>query len=187
VYFRIMVDRITWLNLAKEEPNNFEAQMGAAAVKTQPRRYDEAIEFLKRAHELRRDDYGVMIELGNVNFDAAHHQEAGEWYGLALSKNPSDMDARSNYAVTFLLREPPDVERAIAELRHSLRLNPQHEHTLQSICDALIRKGDAAQAQAVLANLERVDPGNPALPRLRSGLENLRRPSGALGPKSQWT
>lgn len=183
VYFRIMVDRITWLNLAKAEPNNFEAQVGAAAVKSQLRRYDEAIEFLKRAHELRRDDYGVIIELGNVNFDAAHYREAGEWYGLALSKNPSDIDARSNYAVTFLLREPPDVERAITELRHSLRLNPQHEYTLQYMSDALIRKGDAAQAQAALANLERAHPGNPALPRLRSGLENLRRPPGALSPK----
>ncbi|MDT7780869.1 MAG: hypothetical protein QOC99_3381 [Acidobacteriota bacterium] len=183
VYFRILLDRVTWLNLAKAEPNNFEAQIGAAAVKSQLRSYDEAIEFLKRAHELRQDDYGVIIELGNVNFDAAHYQEAGEWYGLALSKNPSDIDARSNYAVTFLLREPPDVERAISELRHSLQLNPQHEYTLQSISDAFIRKGDAAQAQAALANLERVNPGNPALPRLRSRLENLRRPPGAFSPK----
>jgi WD40 repeat protein/tetratricopeptide (TPR) repeat protein len=183
VFLRIMVDRMNWLNLAKEDPNNFEAQLGAAAIKSQLQRYDEALEFLTRAYKLRPDDLRVMVELGNANFNSARYQEAGQWYSLALSKNPSDIDTRTNYGLTFLLREPPDVERAIAEFRHSLQLNPQHEFALQYISEAFIRKGDAAQAQAALANLEQVNPSNPALPKLRSEFENLRRSSGPLRPK----
>src|SRR2546423_163411 len=41
------------LKLAKDQPDNFDAQMKAAELYYQIQRFDESIEFLKRANQLR--------------------------------------------------------------------------------------------------------------------------------------
>ncbi len=43
---------------AKAEPDNFEAQVAAAAMFYQIQRFEQAIELLKRANGLKPDDYG---------------------------------------------------------------------------------------------------------------------------------
>ena len=46
---------------AREEPNNFDAQVDAAKLEYQIQRYDQAIEFLLKANQLKPDDYEVVI------------------------------------------------------------------------------------------------------------------------------
>jgi len=158
---------------ARNEPDNFEAQMKAAELFYQIRRYDEAIEFLLHANQLRPDSYEAVVALGNTYFDAEKYKEAEQWYTAALIKNPDDINVRTDLGLTFLFREPPDLDRAIQEFRKSLQRDPRHEQTLQNLAVALTRKGDAKEAQATLAKLEEVNPSSPALPKLRSDLEKL--------------
>ncbi len=158
---------------ARNEPNNFEAQMQAAKLYYQINRFDEAIDFLLRANQLRPDNYEAVVQLGNAYFDADKYKEAEQWYTAALIKNPDDINVRTDLGLTFLFREPPDVDRAIKEFRKSLERDPKHEQTLQNITVALIRKGEAKEAQATLARLEEVNPASPALPKLRSDLQQL--------------
>ena len=158
---------------ARNEPNNFEAQMKAAQLYYQIQRYSEAIDFLLRANQLRPDSYEAVVALGNTYFDADKYKEAEQWYTAALIKKPDDINVRTDLGLTFLFREPPDIDRAIKEFRKSLELDPRHEQTLQNLTVALTRKGDAKEAQATLARLEEVNPGSPALPKLRSDLEKL--------------
>ncbi|HYE64158.1 MAG TPA: tetratricopeptide repeat protein [Pyrinomonadaceae bacterium] len=158
---------------ARNEPNNFEAQTEAARLFYQIQRYDEAIEFLMRANQLRPDDYETVVNLGNVNFDSGRYELAERWYTAALVKNPDDVNVRTDLGLTFLFREPADVDRAIKEFRGSLQRDPNHKQTLQNLTVALTRKGDAKEAQATLEKLERIDPGNQALPKLRSDLAAL--------------
>ena len=159
---------------ARKDPNDFEAQVQAAQLFSQVRRFDGAIEFLQRANKLRPDDYQVVVLLGNTNFDAGRFEEAEKWYTEALKRKPNDVDVRTDLGLTFFFREPPDVDRAIAEYRRSLENNPSHEQTLHNFTVALIRKGDAEQAQAMLARLEKVNPNFPRLPELRNNIEKLR-------------
>lgn len=159
---------------AKDEPGNFDAQIQAAEIYYQIGGYEQAIEFLRRANQLRPDSDEVMVALGNIDFVGGRYEEAEQWFTAVLKKHPNDVNIRSNLGMTFLFREQPDLERALTEFRRSLNVNPRHEPSLQNMVLALTRKGDRAQAQVMLARLERINPQNTALDKLRLELGQTR-------------
>lgn len=158
---------------AKQEPNNFEAQMKAAEVYYQIGRYSEAVEYLKRANQLKPDDYETIVNLGNAYFDSNQYTEAEKWYSAALAKKADDVNVRTDLGLTFIFREPPDYDRAIQEFQRSLGVNPNHVQTLQNMTVAYTKKGDAAQAKATLARLEAADATNAAISKLREEIQKL--------------
>ena len=162
------------VKVARDQPDNFEAQTKVAEFYYQVQRYDDALQFLKRANQLRPEDYETIVQLGNVNFDATHYEEAERWYTAALQKKADDVNVRTDLGLTVMFREPADLDRAISEFRRSLERDPNHIQTLQNLTVAYTRKGDAVQAQATLNKLQEVGPNNPAIASLRSDLENLR-------------
>jgi tetratricopeptide (TPR) repeat protein len=162
------------LDRARNEPDNFEAQMKAAEMYYRIKRYDEAISFLKRANQLRPTDYEAIVNLGNANFDTGRYEEAEKWYTAALVKKPDDVNVRTDLGLTFLFRQPPDVDRAIKEFRSSLERNPNHEQTLQNLTVALTQKGATDEAWATLEKLQQVNANNPAIPNLRAKIDALR-------------
>jgi tetratricopeptide (TPR) repeat protein len=156
---------------ARENPSDYEAQMGAARASFQNERLDDALEFLMAANLLQPDNLEPVIALGNINYDMGNYLAAEKWYTAALTKTPDDINVRTDLGLTFLLRNPPDNERALAEFRRSLTIDPKHEPTLQNMIVALTRKGDKTEARATLAKLESLNPEHPALPQLRSGID----------------
>lgn len=156
---------------ARENPSDYEAQMNAARASFQAERLDDVLEFLLRANTLQPEQLEPVVALGNVNYDTGNYLAAEKWYTAALTKTPDDINVRTDLGLTFLLRNPPDTERALAEFRRSLALDPKHEPTLQNMIVALTRKGDKTEARATLAKLESLNPTNPALPQLRSDLD----------------
>jgi len=167
---------------AQAAPDDFEAQMKAAEVHYRNRRFDEAIELLTRANQLRPEDREAVVALGNANFDSGRYEAAEKWYTAALVKDPKDINVRTDLGLTFLVREPADPDRAIQEFRRSLQINPRHEQTLQNMAVALLKKGSYAEADATLKKLAEVNPNNPSLTKLRSDLEagrgNPKQPAG---------
>lgn len=159
---------------AEAEPNNFEAQMRAAAVHYRSRRYDAAIQLLTRANQLRPDDLKAIVALGNANFDANKFEIAEKWYTAALVKNPKDINVRTDLGLTFLFRQQQNVERAIQEFRRSLEIDPRHEQTLQNMTVALIKKGNLGEAEKTLGKLREVNPANQSLTKLGTDLEAAR-------------
>lgn len=160
--------------LARDAPDNFAAQLKAGELNYEARRYAEAVNFWTRANALRPDDYDVLVGLGNASFDAEKYEAAEKWYASALAKRPDVVEVRTDYGLTFMLREPANFDRAIAEFRRSLEREPAHTQTLQNLTVAYTRKGDAAQARATIGRLEAVNPNSAALPRLRADVEGLR-------------
>src|SRR5690348_6294583 len=57
------------LEKAKNEPTNFDAQVKAAELYYQIQRYDQAIEFLLKANQVKPTDYRTVVLLGMVNLD----------------------------------------------------------------------------------------------------------------------
>ncbi len=167
------------IDRARNEPGDFDAQVGAAQLYYRIKRYDEAIDYLLKANQIRPDDYATLVRLGDANFDAAHYETAEKWYTAALVKQPDDVSVRTDLGLTFFLRQPPDMERAIKEYRTSLEREPLHEQTLQNLTAAYIRKGDAKEAQAMMAKLEQVNSSNQALAKFRTDLEGLKSSSSA--------
>ena len=65
---------------AQAAPDDFEAQMKAAEVHYRNRRFDEAIELLTRANQLRPENRETVVALGNANFDSGRYEAAERWY-----------------------------------------------------------------------------------------------------------
>ena len=170
----VAADNSAVVEQAKAQPGDFEAQMKAAGALYQARRFDEAIEFLTRANKLRPDAYETLVALGDTNFDAGRYDVAEKWYTAALEKKADDVNVRTDLGLTFLFREPMDVDRAIKEFRRSLALDPNHEQTLQDITVALTKKGSFDEADATLKKLAEVNPSNPGLAKLRAELDAAR-------------
>lgn len=114
------------IKLARSEPNNFDAQMKAAERFYQIQRYDQAIEFLLKANQLKPDSYEAVVALGQVNIDARHWDQAEKWLKAALLKKPEDVGVLQS--LTFALLEKGDkaaAERAIATLE---KVDPKNQN-----------------------------------------------------------
>src|SRR6267378_3454662 len=86
---------------AREEPTNFDAQVDAAKLEYQIQRYDQAVEFLLKANQLKPDDYDL----------------AEKWYKIALARKPDDVGVLAGLAFMHLQKGDANAaEKAIANL-----------------------------------------------------------------------
>jgi len=112
------------LGKAKSEPDNYEAQIEAGAMYSKIKKFEKAFEFYERAQKIRPHDFAANVKLGNVYFDAQQYEKAEVVYAKAIEINPKDPNVRTDFGLTFFLRKPADTERAIAEYRKSLAIDP---------------------------------------------------------------
>lgn len=166
----MMPDIAEKLSKAQAEPNNFDAQTSAGDMYAQINRFEKAVEFYERADKARPGDFKTIIKLASGNFELGKFAEAEKWYEKALKLKPEDPDIRSDLGLTFYLREPKDLERAVKEYETVLAKNPDHELTLQNYAAALREKGDRATLQNVIARLEKVNPKNPVISKYQQEL-----------------
>jgi tetratricopeptide (TPR) repeat protein len=114
---------------AREEPNNFDAQVEAARLEYQIQRFDQAVEFLLRANQLKPDDYDVVAMLGAANLEAAHYDMAEKWYKIALGKKPDDVGVLAGLAYMELQKgDAKAAEKAIASLE---KVDPSNQDLAQ--------------------------------------------------------
>ena len=113
------------LEKARNEPENFEAQIQAADLYYQIQRYDQALEYLLKANQLKPTDYRTVVLLGMVNLDAAHYDQAEKWYRAALKMKSDDVMVLSGLAATTLQKgDAKAAEVAIAQLE---KVDPSSE------------------------------------------------------------
>ena len=134
------------------------------------------VRMLERVHEAEPKDDSTTILLANAHFlagqngDPQSFEEARRYYQKVLEQKPEDTYARTALGLTYFFDRPPDAPRAIKEYRRSLRIDPRHEMTVQSLASALIATGELAEAERRIDELQSLNPSNPALPNLRAEL-----------------
>jgi tetratricopeptide (TPR) repeat protein len=158
---------------AKQNPTDFDAQLKAAELYYQIQRFESAIEYLKAASELQPDNYDVLVNLANANFDAGRYEEAEKIYTKALVKKPDDLNVRTDLGLTFIFRETPNYDRAVQEFKRVLDVDSNHVQALQNLTVAYTKKSDKAAATETLARLEQVDATNNAISKLRDEIQKI--------------
>ncbi len=158
---------------AKQEPDNFEAQLKAAEVNYQNGSFDKAVEYLKQANKLKPDDYETIVNLGNASFDGGNYTEAEKWYAAALVKKADDGNVRTDLGLTFIFRDPPNYDRAIKEFEDVLAKDINHPQALQNLTVAYTKKGNAAKAKETVDKLESIDPTNTSVAKLREDIKKI--------------
>lgn len=122
---------------ARNEPKNFEAQMTAAQLYYQIQRYEQAIEFLLKANQLKPTDYDAVSALAVVNLDAGHYDQSERWYRAALKMKPDDERALAGLAASTLERgDAKAAQDAVAQLEKAYPSNqdlPQFKQKLETL------------------------------------------------------
>ncbi len=115
----------TAMKQARENPNDFDAQVTAAKLEYQIQRYDQAIEYLLSANKLKPDNAEVLGMLGEANMDAQHFDAAAKWYKAALTKNPSDLASLDGYC--FVLLQTGDSKNAEEAMNKLAKIDPTNQ------------------------------------------------------------
>src|SRR2546421_7559260 len=112
----------TAMKQARENPNNFDAQVTAAKLEYQIQRYDQAIEYLLAANKIKPTDFDTLAMLGVANLDAGHFDAAEKWYKAALQKKPDDMPAAGGLCATLFgrgkMKEVEEEKDNVGEIHH---------------------------------------------------------------------
>ena len=102
---------------ARNEPQNFEAQFKAALLNYRIQRFDQAIEYLLKANQIKPTDYRTVVFLGLVNLDAEHYEQAEKWYRAAIKMKSDDVMVLAGLAAATLGKgDAKAAEDAIAKL-----------------------------------------------------------------------
>lgn len=135
------------LEKADKEPENFEAQIGAAQMFARINNYEKAIPYYEKAIKIKPDDYDTMVSLGNAYFDARKWEDAQKWYEKALTIKTDDVSVRTDYGITFVEKATPDYDRAIKEFETALKTKADNQATIFNLAMAYQKKGDSQKAQ----------------------------------------
>src|SRR2546421_6960668 len=112
----------TAMKQARENPNDFEAQVTAAKLEYQIQRFDQAIEYLLAANKLKPTDFDVLAMLGVANLDGGHFDAAEKWYRAASQKKPDDMPAAGGLCATLFgrgkMKEVEEEKDNVGEIHH---------------------------------------------------------------------
>ncbi|MFN0279730.1 MAG: tetratricopeptide repeat protein [Pyrinomonadaceae bacterium] len=171
-----------------KNPTNFafQKELGVAlyhysVMKKDARLFPEAVRILNRANSLNAKDFDVLVTLGNAHFDigfaeksTAEFQKAREIYSKALDIKPGDADVQTDLGISYFVQEPPNYDKAAAELQKVSDANPKHERSLQFLVQALVKQNKIADAEKALAKLKSIDPGNRAIPELTTLISDAR-------------
>jgi tetratricopeptide (TPR) repeat protein len=125
---------------AREQPENFDAQLMAAKLEYQIQRFDQAIEYLLVANKLKPNDFNVLGMLGVANMDAGHFDAAEKWYRAALVKKPADVAVLDGLCAVLLSKgDAKASEEAIKKLEKVDPTNqdlPQFKSKLEELKSA---------------------------------------------------
>lgn len=163
-------DIMAAIETARKEPGNFEAQMKAGGMFREIRRFEQALPFYQNAVKANPQDVEAQVKLGDTLFDLQRFEDAASSYQSALQLQPRNATVRMDLGLTWFLRTPRDLDKAIAEFRSALSIDPRHEKALQNLAAAYLEKGDKAAARQTIDQLAGVNPGNQSIGAFKSKL-----------------
>jgi Flp pilus assembly protein TadD len=127
----------TAMKQARENPNDFDAQVTAAKLQYQIQRYDQAIEYLLAANKVKPTDWDVLAMLGVANLDAGHFDAAEKWYKAALQQKPNDMPTLDGLCAALLsngkAKEAEDAINKLAKIDPTNQDLPQFRTKLAEV------------------------------------------------------
>lgn len=174
---------------ADQNPDNFNFQKNLgiglyryATLKQNPELLLDVERILKRAYEKNPKDQDVLVFYGNTIFDIgfakkdnAKFEQARKIYTEALSQQPKDADIQTDFGLTYFYENPPQDDKAIAELQKTLAIKPDHERSLQYLAQIYTRQNNPAESQRYLAELKKVNPNNPIISQFQNPASNISK------------
>ncbi|HVF67219.1 MAG TPA: tetratricopeptide repeat protein [Pyrinomonadaceae bacterium] len=166
-------------------PDGHPELAGGAGAGNEAQRLKSAADAAARAAEESPKDFDAQLKAAMAFMDAGGFDEASAFLARANALRPDDLDVRSELAVTYFMRTPPQKEKAITELRRNLETDPSHLPSLHNLTRMLLETKRLDEAEATLEKLEKAKPDYEQLPQLRSEVEGARRAAKSSDPSGK--
>jgi tetratricopeptide (TPR) repeat protein len=174
------------IDKAKNGPDDFQAQVEAAKVFNQIGRVAETADYLKKAYAIdpnKFNELGAAGFLGQYYFDQKNYDEAETWFNRAIKADPKEADLYVALAETYVQRDPPRPDQAIAQLQQALGVDPKNGHALGHLVEAYALKKDARSAEETVKRLKETDPTNQRISILETLVADLKAGKAVTIPK----
>lgn len=171
---------------ARNAPNDFQAQVEAAKVFNQIGRVAETVDYLQKAYAIdatKFNELGAAGFLGQYYFEQKDYAQAETWFNRAIKADPKEADLYVGLAETFVQREPPQPDQAIAQLQQALSVDPKNAHALGHLVEAYALKKDARGAEETVTRLKESDPTNKRITALETMVADLKAGKPVTIPK----
>lgn len=133
----------------------------------------EEIQALKAHVEKNPNDADAVLKLANLNFDIRQWERAQELYNQYLKLRPADPDVLTDLGISY--RESQKFDEALARFKEARKLAPDHWQSYYNEVVVLafdLKRFD--EADQVLAELQRLQPGNPEVSKLADAVNRQR-------------
>lgn len=135
--------------------------------------FAQALQQLEQFVQQNPNDTEAIRRLADLYFDQARWAQARDLYSRFLELEPGNADVLSDLGVVY--RGLQDYPKALAQFDEAQRLVPDHWQSRYNEVIVLafdLKKYD--EAEQVLAELERLQPGNPNVAQLAQEMEKQR-------------
>lgn len=139
------------------------------------------IERLRRVVQQNPEDAEALLRLANLNYDIGGWERAQELYDRYLEIRPASPNVLTDLGTTY--RNMGRFDEALERFRSAREMDPQHWQSLYNqIVVLAFDLGRMDQANELLEELRRLQPGNPDVERLATEVE--RRAGNQIGTAS---
>jgi cytochrome c-type biogenesis protein CcmH/NrfG len=115
----------------------------------------------------------VLIQLGNLYFDAEQFNQAIEAYSKALEIDPKNAAVRTDMGIMY--RKKGDYDRAIAEFKKAAEVDPKHVNSRYNLGIVLLHdKQDIKGAIKAWEDYLRVEPTGPRADNIRNQMDKMK-------------
>lgn len=133
----------------------------------------EQIQQLRAYVEQNPNDAEAVLQLANLNFDIRNWMRAEELYRQYLKLRPEDANVMTDLGISY--RESRKFDEALAQFDQAQKLAPDHWQSYYNEVVVLafdLKRFD--DADRVLSELQRLQPGNPDVARLAEAVSKQR-------------
>ncbi|TMQ50055.1 MAG: tetratricopeptide repeat protein [Candidatus Eisenbacteria bacterium] len=155
------------LGAARPEPHH----LLAAALETE-KKYQEAFEEYRRAHELDPTDDDVSLRIARVDFHLGHPERERADYLASIAERPHCWKPYW-WLATWYFRQG-DIEKSVTAFREMVRRAPDYSAGYSNLGGVLVQRGDYAQAIDTLKRAIELRPTNGAFANLGTAYFNSR-------------
>ena len=162
-----------------DEPENADAWHLAGLVSAHLKKFEEAVQRIRRAIELNPNFATFHGNLGNVYFERQSFTEAIACYEKALQFNPQDVEILRNLGICF--KQQGEFDRALNCYDRAIAINPQNAAIHICVGNVLRAKEDPSAAIESYQRALAIDAKSvAAYINMGSGLADLGRRQEAL-------
>jgi Flp pilus assembly protein TadD len=133
-----------------------------------------AIQQLREYVEKNPNDADAVLKLANANFDVHRWDRARDLYAQYLKLRPNQADILSDLGITY--RELGKYQEALEQFVKAQKLAPDHWQSRYNQAVVLgidLKRYD--DAKRILAEIEKLQPGNPEVARLAAEVDRRRK------------